>query len=183
MKPTLDALREEAPRNILNSPKDLVAFALATGGHLRLVSPSGPGVAQRAPLRKAGLIFKQDQTLTTLGRPENGRPFLHEPGQALGRVEMIRHKTGLLKRKAQVVQQRTDIMAIVEHPKFTPDQHTNEHTIPTGRLTAYRERTGLNQLDQAFLLFGSQLLGARPTIAVDQAVQAAQYEGLLPGIE
>jgi hypothetical protein len=105
--------------------------------------------------------------MTTLGCPENGRPFLREPGQALGRVEMIRHKTGFLKRKAQVVQQRTDILAIVEHPKFPPDQHTDEHTIPTGRLTAYHERTGLNQLDQALLLFGSQLLGAPSTMAVD----------------
>src|SRR4029450_6941771 len=76
IKPTLDALKEEAPRKILNGPKDLVAFALATGGHLRLTSPSGPGVAQRAPLRKARLLFKQKQTMTPLGCPENGRPFL-----------------------------------------------------------------------------------------------------------
>src|SRR5438128_4871693 len=54
----LEALIEQTPRKILNGPKDLVAFAFATGGHLRLVPPSGPGVAERAPLGKTGLIFK-----------------------------------------------------------------------------------------------------------------------------
>src|SRR5712691_7758257 len=57
----LDALIEQTPRKIRNGPKDLVAFALPTGGHLWLVPPSSPGVAERAPLGKTGLIFKQDQ--------------------------------------------------------------------------------------------------------------------------
>ena len=62
VKPALDTLIEQPPREIFNSAKDLVAFALPAGGDLGLMSPSGPGVAQRAPLGKAGLIFKQDQT-------------------------------------------------------------------------------------------------------------------------
>src|SRR5438552_12431844 len=116
----LETLREQTPRKILNGPKDLVAFAFATGGHLRLVPPSGPGVAERAPLGKTGLIFKQDQPLAPLGRPYNRRSLVLQPGEALGRVEMVRHKARLLERKPQVVQQRADIMAIVEDTKLTP---------------------------------------------------------------
>src|SRR5215831_16360841 len=110
MKPALDALIEETPREIFNRSKDFVAFALATGGALRLPATARPRVTQGAPLRKADLIFKQDQSLATLGRPDNRRPLLLQPGEALGRVEMIRHKPGLLKCKAQVVEPGTDIM-------------------------------------------------------------------------
>src|SRR5438132_2519523 len=67
VKPVLDALIKQTPREIFNGAKDLVAFALPAGGDLGLVAPSGPGVTQRAPLGKAGLIFKQDQTFTTYG--------------------------------------------------------------------------------------------------------------------
>src|SRR5919197_4117783 len=122
MKPALDALIEETPREIFNRAKDFVAFALATGGDLRLPAPARPRVTQGAPLRKADLILKQDQPLATLGRPYNRRPLLLQPGEALGRVEMIRHKPGLLKRKSQVVEQGTDIMAVVEHTELAPDQ-------------------------------------------------------------
>ena len=65
----LEALRKQTPRKIRNGPKDLVAFALPTGGNLRLVPPSGPSVAERAPLGKTGLVFKQDQAFAPLGRP------------------------------------------------------------------------------------------------------------------
>src|SRR5262249_8619769 len=75
---------------------------------------------------------------------------------------MVRHKTSLLKRKTQVMQQRTHVLAVVEHAELPPDQHPNEHGGPTGRLTAHDKRTGLNQLDQAFLLTGGQLW-ATPT--------------------
>jgi hypothetical protein len=54
-------------------------------------------------LGKAGLIFKQDQSFHTFGCPYNRRPLFFQPGQALGGVEMIRHKARLLKGKAQVM--------------------------------------------------------------------------------
>src|SRR6266852_9432095 len=94
---------EQTPRKIRNGPKHLVAFALPTGGHLRLVPPSGPGGAERAPLGKTGFIFKKDQAASTFGRPDNRRPLVLQPGQALGRIEMVRYKTRLLKRKAHIV--------------------------------------------------------------------------------
>src|ERR1043166_7636820 len=86
---TFQALREQPPREILNSPKHFVAFALATGGHLRALPSSGPHVAQRAPLRKAGFICKQDQGPTTLGRPENRWPRGLQPSEALPCVKRV----------------------------------------------------------------------------------------------
>src|SRR6266446_921165 len=104
IKPTLDALREETPREIFNGSKDFVAFALATGGNLRLLATTRPRVTQGAPLRKTGLIFKQNQPLAPLGRSDNRRPLLLQPGEALRCIEMIRHKPSLLKRKPQVAE-------------------------------------------------------------------------------
>src|SRR5262249_53865186 len=88
-KLTFKALIEEASREILNGPKDLVAFALPPGGDLRLVLPSGPRVAARAPLGKPGFICKEDQAALPLGRLDKRRPLVLEPGEALGRVEML----------------------------------------------------------------------------------------------
>src|SRR6516162_1578495 len=69
VKPALDTLIEQPPREIFNSAKDLVAFALPAGGDLGLIASSGPRVAQRAPLGKAGLICKQDQTFAPCSSP------------------------------------------------------------------------------------------------------------------
>src|ERR1700739_2560737 len=57
VKSAFNALIEQAPREILNGPKDLVAFALPTGGDLRLLAAARPRVTQGAPLRTADLIF------------------------------------------------------------------------------------------------------------------------------
>src|SRR5678816_2139848 len=157
VKPAFNALIEQAPRKILNGPEELVAFALATRFDLGLLPTPRPRVTQRAPLRKARLIFKQDQPVATLGATETRRPLLLKPDEALGLVEMIRHKTGLLKRKPHVVPQGTDILAIVEHPELTPDQHPEKAGGPACRLKAHHERSGLNQLDQSFPLLGGQL--------------------------
>src|SRR5207253_10602665 len=152
MKPALDALIEETPREICNRSKSFVAFALATGGDLRLPATARPRVTQGAPLCKADRIFKKDQSLATLGRPYNRRPLLLQPGEALGRVEMIRHKPGLLKGKPQVVEQGTDILAVVEHTELAPDEHPDADRVPTRGLQAHHLRPSLNQLSQAFLL-------------------------------
>src|SRR5215467_503358 len=90
---------------ILNGAEDLIPFAFATGGDLRLVPPSCPGVAERAPLSKTGFIFKQDQSFHPFGCSYNRWPLVLQPSQAFSGVKMVRHKARLLKRKAQVVQQ------------------------------------------------------------------------------
>src|SRR5215472_4541582 len=152
-----NALIKQTSGEILNRPKDFVAFALATGGHLRLPATACPGITQGAPLGKAGFVFKQDQPFAALGCPDNRRPLILQPSHALRRVQMIRHKTGLLERKSQVVQQRADIMAIVEDTKFAPDQHADHDRVPTGRLQAHHQWASLDQLHQAFFLAGGQL--------------------------
>ena len=50
---------EKLPGERVNEAKDFVAFALATGRHLRLLAFGSPRVTQRAPLGKTGLITKQ----------------------------------------------------------------------------------------------------------------------------
>jgi hypothetical protein len=81
------------------------------------------------------------------------------------------------------VEQRADIRAIVEHAKLTPDQHAEEHRIPTGRLKAYDQWTGLNELHQAFFLPGGQLGWTTAALVGNSAVHTAQDKGLLPVIE
>src|SRR5438309_1525045 len=183
VKATLDTLIKQAPREILNGAKHFVSFALATGFDLRLLSAPRPRVAQRAPLGKTGLILKENQAFASLGGAQNPGPFLLEPVLAPCGIEMIRHKAGLLKRKPQVVQQRTHILAVVEHAKLPPDQHTDEHGGPTGCLTAYDEWTCVYQLHQALLLLRGQLRSATATMAVDHAIETPQQKGLLPAIE
>src|SRR4030095_14205395 len=136
VKPTLDALKEQTPGEIVNRSKYLVAFALATRRDFGLLAASRPRVTSRSPLGKTGLIFTQDHPFATLGRPYNRRPLVLQPRQALGRVQMIRYKTGLLERKPHVVEQRADIMAIEEDAKLTPNQHADQDGVPTGRLKA-----------------------------------------------
>ena len=60
---------EKASRAIVNQSKDLIGLTNATGGDFRLMSPGGPGVAQGAPLGKAGLITKEQQGLPLAGAP------------------------------------------------------------------------------------------------------------------
>src|SRR5437764_14178501 len=93
---------------------------------------------------------------------------------------MIRHKAGRLKRKPQVVQQRTHVLTVVEHAELPPDEHPEQDGGPTGRLTAYDERPGLNQLDQAFLLARGQLRPAPAAMVIGQAVHPLQQECLPP---
>jgi hypothetical protein len=58
-KPALAALIKEMPGEILKGAEDFVACALATGRPCRLVATACPGLTQRAPRGKAGLLFTQ----------------------------------------------------------------------------------------------------------------------------
>ena len=55
--------------------------------------------------------------------------------------------------------------------------------MPTGRLKAHHERTGLNELNQAFFLPRRQLCSATTTMVVDQTVHAPQHKGLTPLVD
>jgi hypothetical protein len=88
----------------VNEPKDRVGFALATGGHRRLLSSERPRLAQRAPLGQTGLIAKEQQGLGLLGLPQNLGPAGVAPRQALGLIEVIGDEPGFLIRKAHMVE-------------------------------------------------------------------------------
>ena len=62
---------------IVDEAKHLVAFALATGGHFGLLACGGPGVAEGAPLGKAGFIAKEQQGFALARGPRSRcRPLL-----------------------------------------------------------------------------------------------------------
>src|SRR5437879_2699308 len=88
-KSAVDALIEQASREILNRAKHFVSFALATGLDLGLLPAPRPRVAQRAPLGKTGLILAQDQAFASLGGAQHGGPRVVEPGLATRFIEMI----------------------------------------------------------------------------------------------
>src|SRR5215471_5555201 len=50
------APKEQPPRKIVDKAKDLIGLALAAGKDFGLLTPGCPGIAQRAPLGKAGFI-------------------------------------------------------------------------------------------------------------------------------
>ena len=54
-------LIKEAPGEVLNQAKDLVAFPLARGFDLGLLAAPRPRLREGAPLREAGFIAKQQQ--------------------------------------------------------------------------------------------------------------------------
>jgi hypothetical protein len=54
---------EQPSREIVDKAKHLVAFPLAAGGHFGLLALGSSGVAERAPLGKAGFIAKEQQGL------------------------------------------------------------------------------------------------------------------------
>src|SRR5215467_6302117 len=64
VKPPLMPFVEKPSREIVDEAEHFVAFTLATGGHFGLLACGGPGVAQRAPLGKAGFIAKEQQGFT-----------------------------------------------------------------------------------------------------------------------
>ena len=61
------APKEKPPRKIVDQSKDLLGLALAAGKDFGLVAPGGPGIAQRAPLGKAGFIAKEQQGFSLPG--------------------------------------------------------------------------------------------------------------------
>ena len=123
------------------------------------------------PFQNRACSWKLLANRVTLGGPQNGRPPVPQPSLLLGLVEMVRDQPGFLKRKAQIVEQCTDIVPVVEHAELPLDEHPDEDRIPTGGLKAHPQGPGIEQLDPAFLLRRGQLLRATAAVAVDQAVE------------
>ena len=73
---------EKTPREIIDEPKDLLDLPLPAGGDGELVSPGRPGVAQGAPVGKAGFITKEQHRLALACLPQHRGPRLVVPLQA-----------------------------------------------------------------------------------------------------
>src|SRR5918998_2823859 len=94
---------KELTREILNEANELVAFAFATRWHLGLLTFGCPGITQRAPLGKTGLIAKEQQGLFLPRLPPYLGPPRLTPFETFGLVKMIRDKAGFLVRKPHIL--------------------------------------------------------------------------------
>src|SRR5215471_8100248 len=97
-------LVEEPPGEIINESKDLVCLAFAAGGHLALL-----------------------RLVQNLGPPGL------TPLEAFRLAQMIRDKAGFLIRKAHILEQRRDIMGMVDHAKVALNEVLNHRRIPASR--------------------------------------------------
>src|SRR5712691_4591220 len=84
---------------------------------------------------------------------------------------------------SNLAEELLNIMTVVKHAKFAPDQHPDADRVPTRGLQAHHLRPSFNQLHQAFLLSGGQLGRSSTPMVIDQAVQTVQQKGLLPSIK
>jgi hypothetical protein len=151
------ALPEEAPGDVVDQAKDFVAFAFTAGHDERLLAFGRPGVTERTPLGETGFIAEENQRTFLLSEAHNGRPRLLVPLRACRFIQVIRGKTCLLKRKAQLVQQLTDVVRMIRDLKGAQEQILDQHRTPTRRGVARRYRAGFDQFGQLLSLCLGQL--------------------------
>jgi len=174
----------------VNEPTDRVGFALAAGGHRRLLSSERPRVAQRAPLGQTGLITKEQQGLGLLGLPQNLGPAGVAPRQALGLMEVIGDEPGFLIRKAHMVESCHDRVGVVRDAKATLDQVLHHGGMPASRRLVTDLRTSFDPLGELLALgFGEfagspwRRLGHQTGHTVDELRIAVIAHGLLTEIK
>jgi len=149
---SLNTLIKQAPTEKLDQSEHFVALAFATCFHHRLLTHGCPDITQRTPLGETGFVSKQQQPPGRFRLSFEVRKNLGHPQQTFGFVQMIGHKTGLLVGKPQPLEQFTQVMGIVQHPEFVPDQVLNQQTRPTPGGVTDRLRTCFKQLAQLFLM-------------------------------
>ena len=177
------AVPEEAPRAIINQAQDLVGFAFTGSLDERLLPFRRPGVAQGTPLGEPGFIAKENHGALLLRQAHNRWPGLLFPLGPCGFIQVIRDKTCLLKRKIQLVQQRTDVMRMIFHAKGAQDQVLDQDGTPTPRRVARCFWSGFDQGCQLLSLRLRQLgraawwflIGQRHHTAVQERVHIITY--------
>ncbi len=172
------AVPEEAPRAIIDQAQDLVGFAFASGLDERLLPFRRPGVAQGTPLGETGFIAKENHGVLLLRQAHNRWPGLLFPRGPCGFIQVIRDKTCLLKRKVQLVQQRTDVMWMIFNAKGAQDQVLDQHRTPTPRRVARRFRPSFDQRCQLLSLRLRQLARAAWWFLIRQRHHTAVQEGV-----
>ena len=176
------AVIKESSREILDRSEDFVALAFTGRFDDGLLTDRRPRVAQRAPLRETGFIFKQQQRPGAAGLRQNFRPRLLHPDLSRFFIQVIRHKARFLKREAQVPQQLADVLFIIQHAKLALDQILDQQPTPTARRITCLLRSGGDQLAQAGLLRLRQLGRTAWRGAIRQTRIALQQKGAQPAI-
>ena len=87
---------EKASGEIINQPKDFIAFSDAGCLDGGLLAPFGPGIRQSAPLRKGGFIAKEDGRRLLLGLFNNLGPGFLQSLHALLGIFVVGNKSSLL---------------------------------------------------------------------------------------
>ena len=185
MKPALDALIEETPREIFNRSKDFGAFALATGGDLRL--PPGHGAPtwnSRSPTAQSWPHLQTGSAPgDALAALDNRRPLLRQPGEALGRIEMHPTQTGPFEMKIPSCVTRYrhtgGCRAHRTRARSAPGCRPSSNTRSPSPPPAAPPRSALPSVSSAW----GSVRSAPAAMAGDQAVHAMQQQGLLPAIE
>ena len=121
---------KEAAGEVVDQAKDLVGFASPTGLDDGLLAPRRPGVAQGAPLGKAGFVPEEQQGPLCPRPAHQSRPGLLPPDPAALLIKMIRDEAGFLVGEAQVRQQRAEIVHAIEPPELAIDQVLDQRRIP-----------------------------------------------------
>jgi hypothetical protein len=93
-------LIKETSREVIDQTKDLIAFPLARCFDHRLLPTPRPRIRERAPLREAGFIAKQQQGFLGLRPAQNLWPRCGTPLLPLAFIEMIRDESRFLRAEA-----------------------------------------------------------------------------------
>jgi hypothetical protein len=179
-------LIKETPAEIINQPKDFIAFPLAGGLDFGLLTAPRPGVRRRAPLRERRFIAKQQQGLPLVGKAQNLGPRCGAPRYPLACIKMSGDKGRFLIAKAQVLQQLGDVEDVVEEAEAVVNHLLDHGRRPAGTPETGLERSLVNQRRERLFLrrgpFGRAASGlfarrARDPIAVEHANPG--HDGLL----
>ena len=167
---------EKLAGELVDQAKDLVAPAFAAGGHCGLLALGGPGIAERAPLGKAGFIATQQQRLALPRLAYNARPLPAAPFQPLGLIEMIRDKARLLRGKTQIVEQGRKRMRMIRDTEAALDEVLHHRRVPAARGRARSWWAGFDQGGPLAPLGFGQLAGAARGAFVRQTGQVLQQK-------
>jgi hypothetical protein len=144
----------------VDQPTDLVAFALATGGHCGLFALGRPRIASGAPEGKTGCIATEQECLALPCAADTARPSSMGPLATLDHVKPIGDQVGLLRGLAQIVEHGGERMRMRRDAKAVGDQVLHHRRSPAARGIALSLGASGEQAGQLASLGCGQRAGA-----------------------